>query len=295
MKMLDCGSARLYHLHRSLLLSLLPIVLAGCAGMVMSAATGLADNLASAILNQDDPETVKEGAPAYLLLVDGLIQENPNDVKLLLVGAKLYSAYAGAFVEEKERAQRLAGRARDYGTRALCNQRKEVCKQLTGPYDAFVPVLASLTLDDVPALYTWGSSLAGWIQARSDDWNAIAELPRVEASMRRVVELDEGFDNGGAHLYLGVLSTLRPPALGGKPEEGRAHFERAIALSGGRDLMAKVQFAKHYARLVFDRKLHDRLLQEVLDADAVAPRRTLVNTLAKKQARQLLATADEYF
>ena len=39
---------------------------------------------------------------------------------------------------------------------------------------------------------------------------------------------------------------------------------RAVEISGGRNLMAKVLFARHYARLVFDQGLHDRLLGEVL-------------------------------
>jgi len=113
--------------------------------------------------------------------------------------------------------------------------------------------------------------------------------------MARVVELEESYDHGEAHVYLGVIATLLPPALGGKPEEGRAHFERAIQISEGRDLTAKVEYARRYARIVYDRPLHDRLLKEVLDADANAPGLTLANVLAKQQARELLASADSYF
>jgi hypothetical protein len=113
--------------------------------------------------------------------------------------------------------------------------------------------------------------------------------------MRRVAELDETWDHGNAQLYLGVLTTLRPPALGGKPEEGQAHFRRAIELSAGRNLMAKVQYAGSYARLVFDRELHDHLLNEVLAADAREPGLTLINTLAKQQAQALLRSANDYF
>jgi hypothetical protein len=83
--------------------------------------------------------------------------------------------------------------------------------------------------------------------------------------------------------------------MGGEPEKGRAHFERAVALSNGRNLMAKVSFAKHYGRLVFDRELHDRLLQEVLAASPKAPGQTLLNVLAQQQARELLDSADHYF
>ena len=59
--------------------------------------------------------------------------------------------------------------------------------------------------------------------------------------------------------------------------------------------MAKVLYAERYARLLFDRELHDRLLVEVLAADAHSPGLTLSNTLAQEQARLLLESGDEYF
>lgn len=269
--------------------------LTGCASFVTSASGKLADNLSSAILNQDDPETVEAGMPSYLLLVDSLIEGDPKSENLLLAGSKLYGTYAAAFVKDPVRARRLARKARDYGDRALCVRGSQLCGLLERPYDEFAAAIGKLKADDVPLLYASGAAWAGWIQANSSDWNAIADLAKVKAAMTRVVELDETYSHGEAHLYLGVFATLLPPALGGKPEEGRIHFERAIELSAGRDLMAKVEYARRYARAIYDRPLHDRLLQEVLDADAVEPGLTLSNMLAKRQARDLLASADSYF
>ncbi|MCD6561723.1 MAG: hypothetical protein J7L16_08200 [Deltaproteobacteria bacterium] len=74
------------------------------------------------------------------------------------------------------------------------------------------------------------------MQSHVDDSDAIAENSRVEAIMNRFVALDESCNKGGAHLYLGIMSTLLPRAMGGKPEVGRRHFERAIELSGGKIL-----------------------------------------------------------
>ena len=117
----------------------------------------------------------------------------------------------------------------------------------------------------------------------------------VEAIMKRVVELDEGYRDGTAYTYLGVLNSIIPAALGGKPEQGREDFETSIELAGGRDLMTKVLFAREYARMVFDRDLHDRLLTEVVEADPEVPGFTLTNTLAQEQARVLLDESDDYF
>lgn len=276
---------------------MLPLLLAlvGCAALARPATSRLLGDLSTAILDQDDPATVRDGAPAYLLAVDGLIEGDPDDVELLLTAARFYGAYASAFVEDEARQRRLWDRALGYARRALCNECRAACEAADRPFDAFVVSLDSATAGDVAALYGFGAAWAGWVQARTNDWGAIAEIPKIEALMRRVVELDESHDRGGAHLYLGVLLTQRPASLGGQPERAREHFERAVALSEGRNLMAKVLYARQYARLVFDRPLHDRLLQEVVEADPEAPELTLGNRLAQEQARRLLAEADEYF
>ena len=281
-------------------LRLLPVLLAlsalgGCASMASSATNRLANNLSKAILNQDDPETVEAGMPSYLLMIDGLIDGDPQDENLLVAGSKLYGSYAQAFVKDAERARRLALKARDYGDRALCAHDARMCGVWERPFEDFAKAMGTLRAGDAPVLYASAASWATWIQANSSDFNALASLPKVKAAMARVAELDEALDHGEAHVYLGVIATLLPPAMGGKPEEGRAHFERAIRLSEGRDLMAKVEYARHYARVVYDRPLHDRLLKEVLDADAKAPDLTLANVLAKRQARQLLDSANGYF
>jgi hypothetical protein len=134
-----------------------------------------------------------------------------------------------------------------------------------------------------------------WLQAHSDDFQALADLPKVELLFARIIELDETYERGSTHIYLGVLQTLLPPALGGQPESARGHFERAIELSEGRDLSAKVEFARSYARALYERELHDQLLTEVLEADPHEPGLTLFNTLAQRDARELMDTADEYF
>jgi hypothetical protein len=66
-------------------------------------------------------------------------------------------------------------------------------------------------------------------------------------------------------------------------------------LSDGKDLSINVEYARGYARLLYERELHDRLLTEVLEADPVRPRLTLTNTLAQRDARVLLDSADDYF
>ena len=95
-----------------------------------------------------------------------------------------------------------------------------------GP-DQFAQVVGADT--NVELMYVLASSWSGYLQANSEDWGAIADLPKIEVLLDRVVQLDPNHDQGQAYVYLGVLNSLRPEAIGGKPELGRSYFEKAIA------------------------------------------------------------------
>ncbi len=285
----------LFRWARPYLLAFVLFSLSGCMAMVSSFTSGFAQDLGNSILDNPDVEMVQQGAPSFLLLMDALLARSPDNPDLLIQSARLKSAYATAFVSDGERARLLAERALEDMERAVCLSLKDGCDLRSRPFQDLEAWLAGRKPSDVPALYQLGSVWAGWIQANSDDFAAIAELGRVKAVMARVAELDESYDYAGPHLYLGVFETLLPPSMGGRPEVGRSHFEKAIALSEGAFLMTKVMFAEQYARLMFDRELHDRLLREVLAADPAVPGLTLINTVAQRRAKELLDSADEYF
>ncbi|HHJ11717.1 MAG TPA: hypothetical protein ENK00_00935 [Chromatiales bacterium] len=279
---------------RILLLLLLPL-LGGCAQIIGSQTRALAEGLDRAMQEHDDPRTVAEAMPAYLIMVDGLIARRPDDPATLLAGSRLYGAYAGNFVDDEPRAARLARRALGYARRAFCLELPDDCHALDEPLPRLAPRIEALPAGRIDLMYGLGTAWAGWIRANSGDWNAVADLPKARLLLQRVVALDACHDQGNAQLYLGVMDSLLPPSMGGRPEQAKRHFEQAIACSEGRNLMAKVLYARHYARLMFDRRLHDRLLNEVLAADPHQPGLTLANELAQAEARRLLASADEYF
>lgn len=266
-----------------------------CGGVVRKATSQFADNLTTAILNQDDIGTVRDGVPAYLVLVDGIIQGDPLDPDVLLAGAKLYGAYTGGFVDDAQRAQRLAARAYGYARRALCIREKPLCATLDKPYEQFAATLKQVDAKNVATMYGFASAWAGQIQVNSDNWNAIADLPKLQALLLWINERNPHYDDGGAALYLGVVNSIRPASLGGKPEEGKAYFDKALELSGGKNQMVRVLYAQFYARLVFDKELHDKLLNEALAADPVAPRLTLINVLAQRKAKVLLESGKDFF
>lgn len=279
---------------------LLAAALAGCAAIAGRAGDQFADQLGQAVYESNDPATVRDGLPAYLLLVDALVQGQApgkrRNASLLYAAAGLNAAYAGSFTgDDGDRARKLSSKAMAYARRATCLQDEALCAALEGPVGAFEQAVAAAPSGHVAALYSLGSTWATYLQAHRDDWAAIADLPKVQALLERVVAIDPAHDRGMARVYLGVLHSLRPEAVGGTPEAGRAHFEAAIAQSGGRNLYAKVLMAETYARLVYDQALHDRLLAEVLAADPAEPGFTLMNVLAQDRARALQASGREFF
>ena len=274
------------------------LMLASCASIVRNASDSFSQNLGAAVLDSEDPATVRDGLPAYLLLLDSLVagqvSGDAGNAPVLLAAAKLNGAYAGNFTgDDKVRASRLSDKSFRYARTATCLRDAPLCKALDGDPEQFAAVVAADS--NLELMYVLASSWAGYLQANSEEWAAIADLPKIQSLLERVVQLDANHDQGQAWVYLGVLNSLRPEAIGGKPELGRQAFEKAIAISGGRNLYAKTLFAEFYARLVFDQALHDRLLNEVMAADPRAPGLTLTNTLAQDRARKLLESGKDYF
>jgi hypothetical protein len=282
-------------LHSMICALLGTVVLAGCGSLMNRATDGMTENLGRAILNQDDPELVRDGAPAYLLLLDSFVEGAPDNPSVLSSAARLYAAYGVLFVTDRERAGRLTTRALNYGQRALCASNEAACAIRDLPYSDFTAALEDLEKDDVDALYTFSLSWFGYIRVHSADMAALSKLPHAEAALRRVQELDPQHEAAELEHYLGVLGTIRPPALGGDFPAGEAHFLRAIELTGGNNLAIKVDYARYYARTLYERELHDALLQEVLTADPTYDGYTLFNVIAQRQAADLLASANDYF
>jgi hypothetical protein len=255
----------------------------------------LPQNLSRSMMNQEDPELVRTAAPAYLLMLDALVETYPDDESFLIPAAKLYGAYAGVFANDAAQTKRMAERSKGYAHRALCESEEDLCLAIDKRVEDIQLELDDLDEDELALVYTYASSWASWIQANTSDWDAIAQLPKVKLLFSWVLKYDPNYDRGTAQIYMGVLESQIPPSLGGRPDLAKAHFEHAIRASNGKNLMAKVLYAQQYARLLFEQELHDRLLHEVLNAEAKAEGLTLLNQLAKQQAHELLADSAEYF
>ena len=256
-----------------------------------------AKDVLHAAAKQPDPAIVRDGSPAYLMLVDGLIEAYPNNGELLTAGCQAYTVYGSSFVEDSDpgKASLLYAKAKDYGFRAL-SIKLDFQQAASGPLDDFVIFLREYNKEYVTALFWTTSAWAKWISLNLDSLEALADMPMLEATMQRVIELDGGFYYGSPHLYMAVYLAAKPSIAGGNLGKAKEHFDEAFALGADKLLSAKVLFARYYALRLKDRTLFVKTLQEVLEAPVdEVPELTLSNTLAKDKARELLERADEYF
>ena len=267
----------------------------GCAVLVSNAASSFSSDLAASVLNQDDPELVRDGLPTLMLTMDSMIEGSSDNPQLLAAGASLYATYGAVFVSGEERSMKLTSRARGYGLRAMCETYEPSCVWPNVTYDEFVAALDGIGSKDADILFSYGLASLAYLRARSSSWDTVAEFPLIQALFDHYLNISGDAVNSSVYTYMGIMHSLRPPTLGGEPELAREFFEKAIVESSGHDLNAKLEYAKGYAKLMYERELHDRLLNEVLDADPNQNGFVLTNVMAQKEASTLLAEADDYF
>ena len=259
--------------------------------------------------SDDDPELIGAAAPFSLKLIESVLAETPNHRGLLLAATQGFVQYAYAFVElkadeledtnlqaayaQRARAARMYLRARDYGLRGLESAYPGVTKTLrTDPAGA----LAKSSRDDVGLLYWTGVAWAAAISLAKDDPFLVADLPAVEALVRRALALDETYDAGALHVFMINYEMSRAGMSAGAPSRARQHFTRAIELTGGAHAAPYVTLAEAVSIGEHNRAEFESLLQGVLKLDTSAkPEWRLVNTVMQRRARWLLSRTEKLF
>jgi hypothetical protein len=264
-----------------------------------------------AVEEEDDIAYANHASLNSLKLLEGMQRSSPKDSIVLYMLARSFASYTFGFVEndileaqginepiEKAataRAKRFYGRGKKFGL-MLLSKNSAFKKSLDGSLDSFKKALNGFHKKDVPALFWTAFDWGSLINLSKNSPEAIAEIPRIEAMMKRVMELDENYYYAGPHQFFGVFYASTPKMLGGQPEVAKKEFEEAIQFTHGKDLMTKVLYAQYYAVQIQDRSLYRSLLKEVVDADAAQlPEQRLANELAKRRAEILLNKEKMFF
>jgi len=297
---------------RLVALALIALVSCGCSIKRM-AVNKLGNALASGgstFEGDDDPDLVGESLPFALKLMESLLAESPRHEGLLLATASGFTEYSYAFVGQRAeraftenleesnalraRSRRLYLRARAYGMRALEVRYPGFRAALdTDPPAA----LARARKRDVPLLY-WTAAAHGLaISASKDDPEMIAQLPVVEAFIRRAMELDEAWNEGALAEFLINMEAARTNASAAELQARiRRYYEQALRLSGGRRASLFVSYAENSSIPAQNRAQFRELLDRALRIDPDQhPETRLANLLAQRRARWLLGRIDDLF
>jgi hypothetical protein len=296
------------------LLTLLTLFLAvGCGfkKLATKASTDIFYDATPSIDSEQDVELAQQASLGFLKMLEGFYLQNPKDPKVLVLLTRAYASYAFGFTENDilankgsnqaaydkamKRANLFYTRAKDYGLKML-SLNSSFAKAQEGNLDQYNAALKTFSKLSIEKLFWAGFAWGNFLDFNKDSIEAIADAPRIEALMQRVLELDETYYYGGPHLFLGAFYGSRPKMLGGDPDKAKLHFEKAIEITQGKYLMAQVAEAQYYAVQVQDMELYQKLLQGVLSADAAAlPEQRLSNELAKIRAKILLDKKSLFF
>jgi hypothetical protein len=258
--------------------------------IALNTTTGLVEYGIDAIYAEPDLKIAEQAVASNLKLLEGFHLADKNNKKLLLMLTQGFASYSLGFLEddEPERASLFYLRAKDYGLQLLSHT-KAFKDSIPTKEANFRKNLGLLKKSDVPALFWCAFAWAGWVNLNRDDPQAVFELNIVKAMMQRVLELDEPFFFGAAHLFFGAMNASMPKMLGGDPEKAKEHFDRSLEISDGKFLIAKVYLARYYAVSKLDEELFDKTLTEVLNApEDILPGYELLTSVAKDKAKKLM-------
>ena len=276
----------------------LMLLLSGCASpeFMVKSMDPLMDRMDTSVNRCPDVDTIRDSLPATIVQLDGFIDIAPS-AKLYLRAAEVNFGYSFAFIEDidKERASYLYLKARDYALQPLLLN-DDFRSALHRPVDKFSASLSGFKKGDVPALYWAASSWMAWISRNLDKTEVLMDIPKIEAMLLKVIELDENYYYGSAHATLGAYYASRSKVIGGDPDKAKYHFDRAFEISQSRLLFIHLLYAKYYAYQIQDRALFEQTLQQVIDTPVdYYPAKNFANEVAKRKARMLLESVDSYF
>ena len=266
--------------------------------VAVNATTNIVDYGLESIFEESDLDLAERAIPGNMVLLEALYRaKEKDDEHLAFLLTQGYTGYTLGFVEDvdAERAKALYTRARNYGLRALSLKNDEFAKSMDDAA-AFKNSLAHFGKDDIPLIFWTANAWGNLVNVSISDPAVLVDLPKVNAMMEFVLQHDESYFYGSAHLYFATILATVPKNLGGKPDSARYHFERCFELNQNKFLLPFVYMAKSYCVQVQDRELFQQLLTTVDETSLeVLPEQRLVNAIAKRKEKKLAERIDDLF
>lgn len=232
----------------SLMLTLFAMSSCSFNRMAVSASSGLLYEASSEALAEPNYEVFKNGVPGNLMLMEGLLQQDPENRDILLTLAKGYVGLAFALNEtemlneewseaksEMGKSQALMNYTRgfNFGLRYLRTQKIEFTDLLARMNELQgIPHLLEKRLShdkkDLELVLFTAQAFAALINLQKDNISLVAQLPAAKAMFDWVCMKKPQINYGTCDIFYGAFEAGRPKMLGGNPEKGKEIFLRAI-------------------------------------------------------------------
>jgi hypothetical protein len=277
----------------------LVLLLAGCSTgkMVVRGSQTIMDSGIEAMNRETDLQLARAAMPANLKLMEGMLLEDPDNNELLLFTAQGFYGYSYGFIETEDtiRAGDLYRRCYDYARRSFSLRGFDIDPETASTGD-LQKAVASAGKDDVPAIFWTATCLGKWIDMNRDNIAGVAGLGNVATLMQRVIELDDTYYYGAAHLFFGVYYGGRAPMLGGDFALAEQHFQRAAEINDDKLLLVDLLQAEFLDRQQLNQQAFNQRLVGIIDApDDLDPQIALINAISKYKAVLLLENEDVWF
>lgn len=260
---------------------------------------------------ESDIDIAENSGLTMMKMLEAFQHDNPKNKNYQILLSRSYSNYAFGFLEwnmlkykgvdeakralNEQRAKDFYLKGKQFGLEAL-NRNSAFEKYLNKDLEHFQKALQSFGRGAVPELFWTAMNWGSYINLNKTSPMAIAEYPKVEAIMQRVLELDENYFYATPQIFFGYSYGSRPAMFGGNLGKSKEFFEKALRAYNRKFLLALVMYAQSYAVQSQDRELFTSLLNEVLSTNAdVLPEQRLANELAKLRAKWLLDNINSIF
>lgn len=279
-----------------------------------------------ALQMESDYELARQAIPAALKTVENFWINAPDNPYLLSLLTEGYCQYGTAFVEDdweaakfrqdleaveyhNDRSTKMFTRCLNYALTMLGDRWK---KEIFGTTEQVTKLVKDTGKGKRFPLMFAGLALGSMINHNLTRVEMLGHLDTVQKILARVVEIDGPAPKtcpaqpapcpaavghlAMPYVAMGMLDTGRSKAMGGDPDKGRAMFEKAFELTGGRFLLAKTLMAYRVGLANNDRKFFHEQLKQVLETPpSVWPEQRLANEVAHRKARRYLKMEKELF
>ncbi len=306
----------MYFLCRLFLSVVLVISLSSCSTriIIVNEISKISEIGAVAFEQDDDLEMVEKGIPGNIKILEVILENDPDNYKILVLLSRLYAAYSFGFFEGKlessligksysplseqnlirERVNRYYSRGAEYALRAIESCHPGAVEKLKTP-DSADSLLKTMSKEDVKALFWYGFNLSSLINNNRDSVILLSKAYLIEKIMKRIIELDPEYFFGGPHLILLSYYSSLPPYSDEKLDLSLFHYKKLKERRDGQFLLADLYFARYYLSRKQEKEKFEKIMNDILNHSGKGKESVFYNKIAAQRARIYLEGIDYFF